>query len=138
MKSSSLDGRISIHWCVLTSIHCSFHRVASRVRFPWDRALIRIQTRIFLESAVTKLYEKAQYTRRCGKYMKRKDERSRKSKHCMDREFVEVLIFPSKRSSNNSVDDCGFVIVYKLKYIYIRYEVRTVFGHIITKNIKLN
>ena len=32
-------------------------RVASRVRFPWDRALIRLQTRIFLESAVTKLYE---------------------------------------------------------------------------------
>ena len=32
---------------------------------------------------------------------KPKDERSRKSKHCLDREFVEVLIFPSKRASNN-------------------------------------
>ena len=34
-------------------------RVASRMRFPRDRALIRLQTRIFLESAVTKLYENA-------------------------------------------------------------------------------
>ena len=34
--------------------------------------------------------------------MKRKDERSRKSKHCTDREFVEVLIFPSKRALNNA------------------------------------
>ena len=77
-------------------------RVASRARFPRDRALIRLQTWIFLESAMTKLYENAQYTRRCRKYMKRKDVRSRKSKHCMDREFDEVLIFPSKRSSNNA------------------------------------
>ena len=35
-------------------------------------------------------------------YTKRKDERSRKLKRCMEREFVEVLIFPSKRSSNNA------------------------------------
>ena len=34
-------------------------RVASRMRFPRDRALIRLQTQIFLESAVTKLYENA-------------------------------------------------------------------------------
>ena len=34
-------------------------RVASRMRFLRDRALIRLQTRIFLESAVTKLYENA-------------------------------------------------------------------------------
>ena len=34
--------------------------------------------------------------------MKRKDESSRKSKHCTDQEFVEVLIFLSKRSSNNA------------------------------------
>ena len=34
-------------------------RVASRMRFPRDSALIRLQTRIFLESAVTKLYENA-------------------------------------------------------------------------------
>ena len=31
--------------------------VASRMRFTWDRALIRLQMRIFLESAGTKLYE---------------------------------------------------------------------------------
>ena len=37
----------------------SYNRVASRMRFPRDRALIRLQTRIFLESAVTKLYENA-------------------------------------------------------------------------------
>ena len=36
-----------------------FCRVASRMRFLRDRALIRLQTRIFLESAVTKLYENA-------------------------------------------------------------------------------
>ena len=77
-------------------------RVASRTRLPRDHALIRLQTLIFLESAMTKLYDNAQYTRRCGKYIKRKDERSRKSKHCLDREFVEVLIFPSKRASNNA------------------------------------
>ena len=35
------------------------NRVASRMRFPRDRALIRLQTWIFLESAVTKLYENA-------------------------------------------------------------------------------
>ena len=34
-------------------------RAASRTRFLWDRALIRLQMRIFLESAVTKLYENA-------------------------------------------------------------------------------
>ena len=33
--------------------------VASRTLFPRDRALIRLQTRIFLESALTKLYENA-------------------------------------------------------------------------------
>ena len=33
---------------------------------------------------------------------KRKDKRSRKSKPCMDRESVEVLIFLSKRVSNNA------------------------------------
>ena len=37
----------------------SLCRVASRMRFPRDRALIRLQTRIYLESAVTKLYENA-------------------------------------------------------------------------------
>ena len=36
-----------------------YSRVASRMRFPRDRALIRLQTRIFLEAAVTKLYENA-------------------------------------------------------------------------------
>ena len=34
-------------------------RVASRMRFPRDHTLIRLQTRIFFESAVTKLYENA-------------------------------------------------------------------------------
>ena len=53
--------------------------------------------------------------------MKQKDERSRKLKHCTDREFVEVLIFPLKRSSNNAcVDDvvsCSLTYVKELKYI---------------------
>ena len=44
--------------------------------------------------------------------MKRKDKRSRKSKHCTDREFVEVLIFPSNVLQIMPVDDCGFMIVY--------------------------
>ena len=35
------------------------YRVASRMCFPRDRALICLQKRIFLESAVTKLYENA-------------------------------------------------------------------------------
>ena len=53
--------------------------------------------------------------------MKRKDERSRKSKHCTDREFIEVLIFRRHVLRIMPVDDCGFVIVYKLKYI-MRYR----------------
>ena len=32
--------------------------------------------------------------------MKRKNERSVKSKHCTDQEFVEALIFPSKLGLN--------------------------------------
>ena len=58
-------------------------------RFTWDRTLIRLQTWIFLESASTKLYENAYFTRRCGKSIKQKDEISKKSKQCTDREFVE-------------------------------------------------
>ena len=36
-----------------------YGRVASRTSFLRDRALIRLQTQIFLESALTKLYENA-------------------------------------------------------------------------------
>ena len=45
---------LNINWMFLTA-----YRVASKMRFPRDRALIRLQMRIFLESAVTKLYENA-------------------------------------------------------------------------------
>ena len=67
--------------------------------------------------------------------MKRKDERSRKSKHCTGREFVEVLIFPSNRSSNNT---CRRLWFRDRLQTQIYYEVQTVFGHIIPKNIKLS
>ena len=76
--------------------------VASRTHILRDRALIHQQMRIFLESAASKLYENAFLIRQCGKYMKRKDERPEKVKHRTDREFVEVLIFPSKRVANNA------------------------------------
>ena len=67
--------------------------------------------------------------------MKRKDERPIKSKHFTDREFVEVLIFPSKRSSNNACRRLWFCDRLQTQ---IYYEVQTVFGHIIPKNIKLS
>ena len=63
-------------------------------------------------------------------YTKRKDERSKKSK-----EFVEVLIFPSKHSSNNA---CRRFWFRDRLQTQIYYEVQTVFGHIIPKNIKLS
>ena len=67
--------------------------------------------------------------------MKRKDERSRKSKHFTDREFVEVLIFPSKRSSNNA---CRRLWFRDHLQTQIYHEVLTLFGHIMPKNIKLS
>ena len=67
--------------------------------------------------------------------MKQKDERSRKSKQCTDLEFVEVLIFPLKRSSNNAYRRLWF---HDRLQTQIYYEVQTVFGHIILKNIKLS
>ena len=69
-----------------------------------DCALIRLQMRIFLESASTKLCMNTYFTRRCGKYIKQKDERSRKLKHCTDREFVEGLI-SSVQTHFDDVDD---------------------------------
>ena len=63
-----------------------------------------------------------------------KDERSKKSKRCVEREFVEVFIFPSKRSSNNA---CRRFWFRDRLQTQIYYEVQTVFGHIIPKNIKL-
>ena len=68
-------------------------------------------------------------------YTKRKDERSKKSKRCVEREFVEVLIFPSKRSSNNA---CRRFWFRDRLQTQIYYEVQTVFGHVIPKNIKLS
>ena len=73
-----------------------------------------------------------------GKYMKRKDERSRKSKHCMDRGFVEVLIFASKSTFNNACWQCAFVIIYICKRTQIYYALQTLFRHIIPKHIKLS
>ena len=70
--------------------------------------------------------------------MKRKDKRSRKSKHCMNREFVEVSIFPSKRASNNACRQCGFVIIYLCTRTEIYYVLQTVFRRIIPKSIKLS
>ena len=68
-------------------------------------------------------------------HTKQKDERSKKSKRCVEREFVEVLIFPSKRSSNNV---CRRFWFRDRLQTQIYYEVQTVFGHIIPKNIKLS
>ena len=70
-----------------------------------------------------------------GYIYERKDERSQKSKRCVEREFVEVLIFPSKRSSNNA---CRRFWFRDRLQTPIYYDVQTVFGHIIPKNIKLS
>ena len=48
---------------------------------------------------------------------------------------VEVLIFPSKRSSNNA---CRRFWFRDRLQTQIYYEVQTVFGHIIPKNITLS
>ena len=90
----------------------------------------------FIEACGDKIVkERIQHKAMRDIYTKRKDERSKKSKRCVEREFVEVLIFPSKRSSNNA---CRRFWFRDRLQTQIYYEVQTVFGHIIPKNIKLS
>ena len=66
-------------------------------------ALICFCTRISSKYAGDKIVrERIHHKAMQDIYTKRKDERSRKSKRYVEREFVEVLIFPSKCSSNNA------------------------------------